>query len=82
MREIEEADAAIIHETIKRGTSAREIGRAYALRMRDKGLSVIEIADYLEITPRTVIAYATPMERFNRGLQPPPHPNHRIRGYG
>ena len=25
---------------------------------------------------------ATPVERFNRGLQPPPHPNHRIRGYG
>lgn len=64
MREIEEADAAIIHETIKRGTSAREIGRAYALRMRDKGLSVIEIADYLEITPRTVINICTTYEEM------------------
>ena len=25
---------------------------------------------------------ATTMERFNCGIQPPPHPNHRIRGYG
>ena len=25
---------------------------------------------------------ATPVERFNRGLQPPPHPNHSIRRYG
>jgi transposase len=55
VRELGAEEHSIILATIKRGTNAREICRANALNMRDKGLSVMEIADFLEITPRTVI---------------------------
>lgn len=55
MFEIREEDHVTILSQIKTGTSAREINRAHALNMRDKGLTVIEIADFLELTPRTVI---------------------------
>lgn len=39
---------------LKTGT-AREVTRGHALNMRYKGCTVMEIADYLEMTPRTVI---------------------------
>ncbi len=39
---------------IKTG-NAREVTRAHALNMRHKGCAVIEAADFLELTPRTVI---------------------------
>lgn len=39
---------------IKTGTNARQICRAHALNLRHKGLTVAEVADFLEITPRTV----------------------------
>ncbi len=55
MFEIREADRQIILKQIKAGTSAREINRAHALNMTDKGLSAMEISDFLECTPRTVI---------------------------
>jgi len=40
---------------IKTGATAREINRAHVLNMRHKGCTTIEVADYLEFTPRTVI---------------------------
>lgn len=39
---------------MKTGKDARQIYRANALNLRSKGLSVAEVADYLELTPRTV----------------------------
>lgn len=39
---------------IKTGKKAREICRAHVLNLRHKGLTMAEVADFLEITPRTV----------------------------
>lgn len=47
-------DREEIFRIIKRSTDAREIYRANALNLRHKGLSAAEVADYLEITSRTV----------------------------
>lgn len=48
-------DKEKILSIIKKGKNdARVIYRANALNMRDKGLTQIEVADFLEITPRTV----------------------------
>lgn len=55
MFELSANDYAVILQTVKKGTSAREICRANALNMRDKGFTFIDIADCLEITPRTVM---------------------------
>lgn len=63
MLELTAEDHLRILETMKSGTSAREICRAYALNMRDKGFAVIEIAECLEITPRTVINICTTYEK-------------------
>ena len=43
---------------------ARVIYRANALNMRDKGLTAAEVADFLEITPRTVFNIE---ENYNAG---------------
>ncbi len=48
-------DQLRIRVLIKTGTSAREINRAHCLNMREKGRTVIEIGESLELTPRTVI---------------------------
>jgi transposase len=40
---------------LKKGKSAREISRAHVLNLRHKGYIVAEVADILDITPRTVI---------------------------
>ncbi len=45
-----------IRVLIKTGTSAREINRAHCLNLREKGRTIIEIAETLELTPRTVIS--------------------------
>ncbi len=76
MIELSEDSQKIILRTIKEGTNAREIGRAYALNMRDKGFSVIEIADCLEITPRTVINICNNYEEggVERALRDDPRP--------
>ena len=44
-----------VRRKIKRGTNAREINRAHVLNMRHKGCTIIEVSEYLELTPRTVI---------------------------
>ena len=76
MQELSPTDHHRILRTIKSGTDAREICRANALNMRDKGLSVIEIADFLEITPRTVfnICAAYQEKGIERALQDDPRP--------
>ena len=47
-------DKEEILEIIKKGTDARVIYRANALNLRSKGLTMSEVADFLEITSRTV----------------------------
>lgn len=48
-----------IRVLIKTGTRAREINRAHCLNMRERGRTVIDIAEFLELTPRTVINICT-----------------------
>lgn len=55
MFELKASDHQGIVDSIKRGKSVRESNRACAINMREKGFSVIEIAESLEMTPRTVI---------------------------
>lgn len=53
---ISEQDRVAIRKIVRSGTHpARVICRAYVLNMSQKGLSPAEIADFLEITPRTVL---------------------------
>lgn len=47
-------DKEEISRIIKSATDARVIYRANALNLRHKGLTAAEVADYLEISPRTV----------------------------
>ena len=51
---IKKSDRQKILEVIKKSTDAREIYRANALNLRSKGLTMAEVADFLEITVRTV----------------------------
>jgi transposase len=51
---INEADKQELIQVIRRSTEPRTICRANALNMRSKGLSAAEVADFLEITSRTV----------------------------
>jgi len=76
MQELSATEQLTLRCIIKGGTSARVIGRAYALSMRDKGLSVIEIADFVEITPRTVINICTTYDKsgLDRALHDDPRP--------
>lgn len=76
MFQVGEKDLAQVLATIKKGTSAREICRAHALNLRNKGYSAAEVADILEITPRTVINItSTYMEHgLQRALKDDPRP--------
>lgn len=51
---IKESDRQRILAVIKKSSDAREIYRANALNLRSKGLTMAEVADFLEITVRTV----------------------------
>lgn len=51
---LSKADKATILKILKHSKSAREIYRANALNLRSKGLTMAEVADFLEITARTV----------------------------
>lgn len=76
MFELREKDLKSVLATIKRGTSAREICRAHALNLRNKGYSAAEVADILEITPRTVINITSTYTEFGleRALNDDPRP--------
>ena len=55
MFHLSKEDHVKVRKLIKTGKSAREINRAHCLNQRDRGLTTIEIAEFLEWTPRTVI---------------------------
>jgi len=73
---LSEKDQPEVHVLIKSGTSAREISRAHCLHMRERGLSVIEISEFLLLTPRTVINICSKyMEHgLERALRDDPRP--------
>lgn len=52
---LSDKDRAAIKTIIKTGDSARLINRAHVLNMRDKDVTIMEVADLLEFTPRTII---------------------------
>lgn len=76
MFELGEKDLVSVLATIKKGTSAREICRAHALNLRNKGYSAAEVADILEITPRTVINITNAYSEYGlkRALNDDPRP--------
>lgn len=57
-------DQLQVRVTIRRGKSAREINRAHCLNLREKGRTIIEIADTLELTPRTVINICSAYQEY------------------
>ena len=61
---------------IKFATDARVIYRANALNLRHKGLSASEVADFVEITPRTVFNIQKNYETggLNKALYDDPRP--------
>jgi transposase len=76
MFEMGDKDQGVVLGVIKRGTSAREICRAHALNLRSKGYTAAEVADILEITPRTVINITNTYEEggLERALKDDPRP--------
>jgi len=64
---LNDIDRIQIKYLTKHGDTARVINRAHVLNMRDKGLTIIEVADYLELTPRTIINIANNYEE--KGLE-------------
>ena len=74
MFSLSEEDYRRVFVLIKTGTSAREINRAHCLNMREKGLTVIEVAEFLEMTPRTVINICTAYQDYglDRALKDAP----------
>ena len=65
-----------ILEIIKKSDDARVIYRANALNLRSKNLTLAEVADFLEITSRTVFNIEQNYERFglDRALNDDPRP--------
>jgi transposase len=55
MFQLSTSDQKAVAAIIKKGTSAREIAHAHVLNLRNKGYIVAEVADILDISPRTVI---------------------------
>ena len=68
-------DQQRIREVIKAG-SPREVTRAHALNMRHKGGTIMEVADYLELTPRTIINLCNSYKEhgIERALHDDPRP--------
>jgi hypothetical protein len=68
-------DQERVREVIKTG-QPREVTRAHALNMRHKGGTTIEVADYLELTPRTIINLCTTYSELGieRALHDDPRP--------
>lgn len=81
MFEIKDADQIVIQEIIKKGTSAREISRAHVLNLRNKGYTVIEVGDILDLTPRTVINITNNYEDggIEKALKDDPRPGQPIK---
>lgn len=64
MFRLSEEDHVRVRVLIKTGKSAREVNRAHCLNMREIGLSVIEISEFLLVTPRTVIDICSTYQEF------------------
>jgi transposase len=73
---INQEDRQAIRKVLKTGKDARQIYRANALNLRNKGLSVAEVADYLELTPKTVYNIERNYEEggLSRALNDDPRP--------
>ena len=69
-------DKQEILKIIKKGDNARVISRAHALNMRDKNLTRIEVADFLELTSRTICNIEKNYEKggLNKALYDDPRP--------
>jgi hypothetical protein len=69
-------DRERILEVIKTSDDARVIYRANALNLRRKNLTLAEVADFLEITSRTVFSIEQNYEQFglDRALNDDPRP--------
>lgn len=76
MFSLTDKDRAAVKTIIKTGDSARVINRAHVLNMRDKDVSIMEVADFLEFTPRTVINITNNYEQggLGKALQDDPRP--------
>lgn len=71
-----EEDLPLVKETMKKGESAREINRAHILHHRHLGWSVVEVAEAVDTTPRTVINICNTYEEhgLGRALHDDPRP--------
>lgn len=78
---LNEKDRNTILEVIKKSADARAIYRANALNLRHKGLTAFEVADFLEITSRTVFNIENTYEEFGleRALHDDPRPGAPIK---
>lgn len=81
MFEIRDGDQISVYEIIKKGTSAREISRAHVLNLRNKGYTIIEVADILDMTARTVINITNNYEDggLEKALKDDPRPGQPIK---
>jgi len=76
VRSLSEDDLEQIQTVVRTSTGAREICRAHCLHMRDKGLSAMEVAEFLMITPRTVFNVCGTYDEhgLTRALRDDPRP--------
>lgn len=74
-------DREEILRVIKKSSDAREIYRANALNLRHKGLTAAEVADFLEITSRTVFNIESNYEEggIEKALRDDPRPGSPIK---
>lgn len=81
MFDLKYEDQIIVQGIIKKGRSAREISRAHVLNLKNKGYTVIEVADILELTPRTVINITNNYEDggIEKALKDDPRPGQPIK---
>ena len=77
---VKDKDRQKILRVIKKSTDAREIYRANALNLRNKGLTMAEVADFLEITVRTVYNIENNYEEggLEKALRDDPRPGQPI----
>lgn len=76
MFQLKDADIEAVKHFTKKAETVRVANRAHVLNMRHKGASPIEVADFLELTPRTVsnIRDKYEEEGLNRALHDDPRP--------
>ena len=77
---LEEADLSEIKKIIKEGGSGRVVSRAMTLKMKHQNYSNIEVAELLDITPRTVVNISNYYQNagINLALHDDPRPGQPI----